>query len=294
MTLRHMRIFIAVFQKSSITKAAQELHLAQPSVSLAIRELEDYYGIRLFDRIGRHIAATECGGEFYEYAVHIVSLYDEMEKKMRNWDVFGTLRVGASITIGTHILPILIRNYQKSFPALTVEAKVNKSSSVEEALIHSEIDLGLIETQPSHPDLRAVPFMKDSMCAIVPPCHPLTTEKAVSLAELAHFPFLMREKGSAGRELLDAAFSLQQITVSPRWESTSTQVLVKAVAEGLGVSVLPYLLVKKDIGEGTVQQIPLEQPIRRDLNIIYHKSKFLTDNMKSFIELCKKYGKSVG
>ena len=72
MTLRHMRIFIAVFQKSSITKAAQELHLAQPSVSLAIRELEDYYGIRLFDRIGRHIAATECGGEFYEYAVHIV------------------------------------------------------------------------------------------------------------------------------------------------------------------------------------------------------------------------------
>lgn len=293
MTLRHMRIFIAVFQKSSITKAAQELHLAQPSVSLAIRELEDYYGIRLFDRIGRHIAATECGSEFYEYAVHIVSLYDEMEKKMRNWDAFGTLRVGASITIGTHILPILIRNYQKSFPELTVEAKVNKSSSVEESLIHSEIDLGLIETQPSHPDLRAVPFMKDSMCAIVPPRHPLITERAVSLAELAQFPFLMREKGSAGRELLDAAFSLQQITVTPRWESTSTQALVKAVAEGLGVAILPYLLVKKDIEEGTVRQIPLEQPILRDLNIIYHKSKFLTDNMNSFIELCKKYGKSV-
>lgn len=293
MTLRHLRIFIAVFQKSSITKAAQELHLAQPSVSLAIRELEDYYGILLFDRIGRHIAATECGSEFYEYAVHIISLYDEMEKKMRNWDVFGTLRVGASITIGTHILPALIRNYKKSFPELTVEAKINKSSSVEEALLHSEIDLGLIETQPSHTDLRAVPFMKDSMCAIVPPHHPLTTEKTVSLTELAQFPFLMREKGSAGRELLDAAFSLQQIAVSPRWESTSTQALVKAVAEDLGVAVLPYLLVKKDIEEGTVQQISLEHPIRRDLNIIYHKSKFLTDNMKSFIELCKKNGKSV-
>lgn len=287
-----MRIFVSVFQKNSITKAAQELHLAQPSVSLAVRELEDYYGIRLFDRIGRHIAPTECGKEFYEYAVHIVSLFNEMEKKMRNWDTFGTLRIGASITIGTHILPVLIRRYQEQFPDLTVEAKVSKSASVEDELIHSGIDLGLIETQPSHPDLRAVPFMTDSMCVITAPDHPLASAKSVSLTELSRFPFLMREKGSAGRELLDAAFSLQQITVSPRWESTSTQALVKAVAEELGVSVLPYLLVKKDIEEGTVRQIPLDQPIRRNLNVIYHKSKFLTDNMRAFIDLCKKYGKS--
>ena len=292
MTLRHMRIFVSVFQKNSITKAAQELHLAQPSVSLAVRELEDYYGIRLFDRIGRHIAPTECGKEFYEYAVHIVSLFNEMEKKMRNWDTFGTLWIGASITIGTHILPVLIRRYQEQFPDLTVEAKVSKSASVEDELIHSGIDLGLIETQPSHPDLRAVPFMTDSMCVITAPDHPLASAKSVSLTELSRFPFLMREKGSAGRELLDAAFSLQQITVSPRWESTSTQALVKAVAEGLGVSVLPYLLVKKDIEEGTVRQIPLDQPIRRNLNVIYHKSKFLTDNMRAFVDLCKKYGKS--
>lgn len=292
MTLRHMRIFVSVFQKNSITKAAQELHLAQPSVSLAVRELEDYYGIRLFDRIGRHIAPTECGKEFYEYAVHIVSLFNEMEKKMRNWDTFGTLRIGASITIGTHILPVLIRRYQEQFPDLTVEAKVSKSASVEDELIHSGIDLGLIETQPSHPDLRAVPFMTDSMCVITAPDHPLASAKSVSLTELSRFPFLMREKGSAGRELLDAAFSLQQITISPRWESTSTQALVKAVAEGLGVSVLPYLLVKKDIEEGTVRQIPLDQPIRRNLNVIYHKSKFLTDNMRAFVDLCKKYGKS--
>ena len=292
MTLRHMRIFVSVFQKNSITKAAQELHLAQPSVSLAVRELEDYYGIRLFDRIGRHIAPTECGKEFYRYAVHIVSLFNVMEKKMRNWDTFGTLRIGASITIGTHILPVLIHRYQDQFPDLMIEAKVSKSASVEDEIIHNGIDLGLIETQPSHPDLRAVPFMTDSMCAITAPDHPLASVKSISLAELSRFPFLMREKGSAGRKLLDAAFSLQQMTVSPRWESTSTQALVKAVAEGLGVSVLPYLIVKKDIEEGTVRQIPLNQPIRRNLNVIYHKSKFLTDNMKSFIELCKKYGKS--
>ena len=177
MTLRHIRIFVSVYQKNSITKAAQELHLAQPSVSLAIRELEDYYGIRLFDRIGRHISPTDCGMQFYEYAVHIAALFDEMEKKMRNWDTLGTLRVGASITIGTHILPVLIRTYQERFPELTIEVQVNKSASIEAALIHSEIDLGLIETRPSHPDLCAIPFMKDSMCAIVAPGHSLTQKK---------------------------------------------------------------------------------------------------------------------
>ena len=81
MTLRHMKLFIAVYQNQGVTKAAHQLHLAQPSISLAIRELEDYYGVRLFDRIGRRILPTECGKEFYGYAIHILSLFDEMEKK---------------------------------------------------------------------------------------------------------------------------------------------------------------------------------------------------------------------
>ena len=105
MTLRHMKIYVAVFHHSNITKAAEELHLAQPSVSLAIKELEEYYGIRLFERMGRRILPTEGGKEFYGYALHIVSLFDEMEKKVRNWDTIGNLRVGASVTIGTQLLP---------------------------------------------------------------------------------------------------------------------------------------------------------------------------------------------
>ena len=129
MTLRHIRIFVTVYQQNSVTKAAHELHLAQPSVSLAIRELEGYYGSHLFERIGRHIAPTESGDAFYRYALHIISLFDDMEKKMRNWDTFGTLRVGASITIGTHILPTLIRAYEEVSPDFTIEALVNKSAS---------------------------------------------------------------------------------------------------------------------------------------------------------------------
>ncbi len=290
MTLRHMKIFVAVFRHSNITKAAQELHLAQPSVSLAIKELENYYGIRLFERIGKRISPTEGGKEFFGYSLHIVSLFEEMEKRMKNWDVSGTIRIGSSITIGTHILPGLIRNYQAEFPDLKINAIISNSSTIENHILDNTIDLGLIETQSEHEDIQAIPFMKDSLCAIVGCSHPLAKESSVTLFDLAQYPFLMREKGSAGREILDSYFSIQQLNVRPAWESSSTQAIVKGVAEGLGVAVLPYLLVEKDIQEKTVRMLPFTRPLSRDLNIIYHKSKYLTPNMKAFLSLCQTYG----
>lgn len=291
MTLRHMKIFVAVFRHSNITKAAQELHLAQPSVSLAIKELENYYGIRLFERIGKRISPTEGGKEFFGYSLHIVSLFEEMEKRMKNWDVSGTIRIGSSITIGTHILPGLIRNYQAEFPDLKINAIISNSSTIENHILDNTIDLGLIETHPEHEDIQAVPFMKDSLCAIVGCSHPLAKESSVTLSDLAQYPFLMREKGSAGREILDSYFSIQQLNVRPAWESSSTQAIVKGVAEGLGVAVLPYLLVEKDIQEKTVRMLPFTRPLSRDLNIIYHKSKYLTPNMEAFLSLCQAYGR---
>ena len=128
MTLRHMKIFVCVFQQQGITRASQELHLAQPSVSLAIRELEGYYGVRLFERIGRRIYPTECGKEFYGYALHIVSLFEEMEKNIASWNTAGKIKLGASITLGTHVLPGIIKEFQSLYPELTVNTVINKSS----------------------------------------------------------------------------------------------------------------------------------------------------------------------
>ena len=290
MTLRHMKIFEAVFRHSNITKAAEELHLAQPSVSVAVRELEEYYGICLFERLGRRIVPTELGKEFYGYALHIVSLFDEMEQKIRNWDALGVIRIGASITIGTHILPPLLKQYQALYPELRTEVTIGKSAVIEQHILENKIDIGLIENQSQHPDINVLPFMEDYMQAIVAPDHPLAKYSQVTLEQLAQYPFLMREKGSAGREILDACFALEQITVHPLWESASTQAIVRGVAEGLGVAVLPCLLVRKNIEEHTVKMIPFPQPLTRKLNLIWHRSKYLTDNMNAFIDLCKKSG----
>lgn len=288
MTLRHLKIFVTVFHYSNVTKAAKELCLAQPSVSVAIKELENYYGVRLFERTGRHITPTKCGEELFGYASHIVSSCEDMEKRIQNWDTKGVLRVGASITIGTYILPGLVKKYQKLFPDLKILVKICQSAMIEHQIMNNNIDIGLIEAQPEHPEIVSCPFMKDNLCAIVAIDHPLVAFEKISVEQMAEYPFLMREKGSAGREMLEAYFAVKGIKIQPLWESTSTQALVKGVAAGLGVAVLPYLLVEKDVEERAVAMIPFQKPMERNFNMIYHKSKYLTNNMKLFMELCNK------
>ncbi len=287
MTLRHMKILVEVYRRNSVTKAAQALHLSQPSVSLALRELEDYYGVALFERVGHRISPTECGREFYGYAVHVVSLMDELEKRMRNWDAIGTVRIGATVTIGTYLLPALVRRYQAEFPALHVDVQVCPAGQVEQLVLDNRIDLGLIETQPEHEELAAVPFSRDELQAIVPPDSPLAGRGEVTIQELARFPFLMREPGSAGRKALDGYLALHRLSVQPAWESVSTQALIKAVVEGLGVAVLPKLLIQQDVAAGNVVPLTLKEPLRRTLNIVYHKRKYLSESMQRFIALCR-------
>ena len=137
MTLRHMKIFVAVYQQKSITLASNSLHLAQPSVSLAIKELEEYYHIRLFDRLSRRIYPTENGHRFYEYALHIVSLFSEMENKIPAWDANAPLHIGSSITLGTCLLPSLVKVYQEQHPEIKiyVTAKIPAQSSRQSSTI---------------------------------------------------------------------------------------------------------------------------------------------------------------
>ena len=111
MTLKHIKIFVTVYQEESITRAAEKLHMTQPATSLAIREMEEYYHTKLFERSGRGIRVTSAGTRLYPSAARLLSLYDEMDAEMKNWDTSGRLRIGSSISIGSCILPQLINRF---------------------------------------------------------------------------------------------------------------------------------------------------------------------------------------
>lgn len=287
MTLRHIKIFLSVFQNRGITKAAQELRIAQPSVSLAVKELEDFYGAKLFDRIGRQIYPTENGRRLYDYALKICDLFDEANRSVKNPDALGEIRIGASITTGTKLLPDIINMYKKMRPEITVRAVIGNSDEIERKVLANEIDLGFTEKRPQSAEIIAEPFGTDRLCAIAAPDDPLAAKQSVTPHELALQPFLTREKGSAVREITDAYFAVAGLSISPVMESTGTQALLNAAEKGIGVSILPYMLAKERIESGTLRELPLEPQIKRELNIIRHKSKFLSPAVEDLISLWK-------
>lgn len=288
MTLKHMRIFITVYQEGNVTRAAQVLHMTQPAVSRSIQELESYYGIRLFERINHRLYRTESGTELYAYALHIIDSFDSLEKGMKNWDELGVLRIGASITIGNVILPPVVCAFQKLHPDLRVKVTISNSAQLQQALLDSKIDLALIEGAVFSEHLSTGLLTQDHLCLILPNEHPLSQASSLSVRDLTEYPLLLREKGSAGRSYLDHIFAAHGFQIEPVWESASTQALVKAVSAGLGISILPQLLVQDAIASGliTTRSVTDESFIRQNY-IVWHRQKFLTRTAREFMEVCR-------
>ena len=184
MTIRHMRIFIAVFQEMNITKAAEVLHMTQPAVSRAIQELESYYGIHLFERIHHRLFRTESSYAFYARALHLIDSFDSLEKTMKNWDELGVLRIGGTITMGNFVLPGLVSEFQKIHPNLQVRVTISNSQNLQQALLDNRLDLALIEGGISSEELTSELLTEDHLVLIFPSGHPLCLRDSIVLADL--------------------------------------------------------------------------------------------------------------
>lgn len=287
MTIRHLRIFVTVCREGSITKAGQVLFMAQPTVSLAISELEKHYGTRLFDRIGRRLYLTDAGQRLLSYAQHITSSFDEMEAGVKGWEDSGSLRLGTSITIGNCLLPDLLKAFSRTRPDVNVKIQIDNSEKIKQAVLNNTIDLGLIEGKAHHPLLISEPFRDDELVFLCAPSHRFASQSSIQLPDLIDEPFLMRERGSGGREILESALLLQDVEIEPAWESISTQAILQAVASGFGVAVLPLLLAKSHLAQGTLITRPIEGiSLHRKFTMVYHKNKYLTSSAKAWIRLC--------
>ena len=199
MTLRHFRIFAAVCKEGGVTKAAKSLYLAQPAVSLAVRELEEHYGVRLFDRIGHRLYLTQAGKEFLRYTDRILALCDELETGARQWGDRSPLHIGSSMTIGTKLLPALVQDFRRRYPSVKVTVEIQNSGVIEEKLLENAMDFALIESAPHSGKLACRRFSGDRMVAVCSPKDPLAKEQGVTLAQLMTKPLLLREKGSGTR-----------------------------------------------------------------------------------------------
>lgn len=290
LTVRHMKIFVTVCEENSITKAAKRLHLAQPAVSVAIKEIEQHYDVKLFDRISRRLYLTDIGRNFLEYATHIISLFEDMENSIGQWERSGKLRIGASITIGTRFMPQYVSTFYKVHPQSKIEVFIGSSDIIEEKILQSELDFALIEGLIHSDNIISETYRKDRLSVICSPDDDFCSKKTITIEQLLQCPLLLRERGSGTRELFDHALSSLEYTYSPSWESTSTEALINAVREGLGVAVLPYMLVQDELENSTIMELQVENLyLDRGFHIVYHKNKLLTSPAKEFIEMCRNF-----
>lgn len=291
MTIKLMHIFLTVCEcGNNITKASKKLYMTQPAVSVAIQEIEKYFGIVLFDRIGKRLYLTEAGREFREYVMRILALCDDMEKGFRNWNLTGTIRVGASITIGSQFMPSYVETFLKLNPGADVRVLIAPSDRLEEKLIGNELDLALVESFLHHENMIAEPFMEDSLVVITPAREPFYPGQVMSRENFLGQNFLLREPRSGARELFEKVLAANEMHVEPVWEGISTTALVNAVIKGLGISVLPKRMVAGAIQKGSVYTAEVEGlEFQREFYVVYHKDKRLTKLLKDFIELCRNY-----
>ncbi len=285
MTLRHMKIFLAVYQAQQITKAARQLCMTQPAVTRAIQEIEAYYGVRLFERINRKLYITQTGTMFYTYAVHIVDCFDQMEKGLRDWDQLGVLRVGATIALGTDLLPKVLVRFQRANPSLQIRSVVSNGAALQQALLDNQLDFAVIEGSVGQEELASRAIAPDRLVLILPPDDPRAKWEHLALQDLADDPFLLRDKGSVGRAFLERVFALHELPLQPVMESVSTQAIIQAVHLGLGISFLPERLVAEAIRSGVVATKQLDdESFQRENHIVWHKQKFLTASARALMD----------
>jgi DNA-binding transcriptional LysR family regulator len=291
MTLRHMIIFCTVCEnKCNTTRAAKALHMTQPAISLAIKELEDYYGVRLFDRIGRRLQITDAGKEFLSYAIHISDLFTDMETGLRNWGTHGLLRVGASITIGSQFLPSYVKAFSNLCPDIDVRAVIEPADGLEQKIMANELDCALTEGLVHHPDIISEAYIEDHLSVVCAAGTGWHQGQIISIEEFQKQRFLLREHGSGTREVFERAIAQAGIRVTPIWEAMSTTALVNAVINGLGIAVLPHRMILPALNRGLIVTVGVHGlKFRRNFYIIHHKDKFLTEAAKTFMDLCRNY-----
>ena len=284
-----MRVFITVAEKKNFSKAAKALSLTQPAVSFQIQTLEQYYQTMLFDRVNRHIKLTSAGELLLEYAIHMNNLQAELEKNMQQLTghVKGELLIGASTTIGEYILPFIVGDFKKEYPDVNVTIDIMNSEQVEKLVSNRNIDIGIIESPASNPNLEVTELLKDEMSLIVPVDHPWAAKGKITLEELKEEPFIIREPGSGSRlvveqAMIDADFDVETLNIV--MELGNTSAIKAAVISGLGMAIISKWACKDVVKLGKVALVDIKGlNMKRSFNIVVNKEKFESEAASKFI-----------
>lgn len=293
-----LHIFYTVAERGSFSAAALALHMTQPAVTMQIQALEDYFGSKLLVRSTKKIELTEAGQTLYPFARRSIELMRETEKAMARYasKLEGRLQLGASLTIGEYVLPRLLGPFGKVYPDISIVLKVMNTTQIIEEIVGHQLNFGLVEAPVHHPDMVSEPVMEDELKLIVPSGHPLSGRGAVTLKDAVSYPFVLREKGSGTRQVMED--ELERLGVEPErletvMELGSTGAVKSAVESGLGVTIISPSSVKHEVALGLLEVVEIEDAtFKRQFYSIHLKSTLLPVSAVTFLTFLREWEKS--
>ncbi|UPA30959.1 LysR family transcriptional regulator [Terrisporobacter glycolicus] len=290
MTIRHLKIFIEVARTGKMSLAAQRLFISQPTVSQAIRELEDHYSQKLFERLSKKLYITSFGKELFSYATKVVEQFDNLEKTMNDNLHIENLRIGASVTVGTCLLSRIIKEFHNLAPRVNTYAYVNNTTMVEKKLLESDLDIAIVEGEIHSQDLVTTPVIDDYLVLLCNNNHPLSKKEKITLYDLQNQRFAMREDGSGTREFFEQILHKYKIQIQLAYEASSTDTIRRAILDDDCLSLLSIHTFEEDIICGKIHIMKTDlNPLKRSFKLVHHKDKIMTPSIITLKEILKKY-----
>lgn len=291
---RRLQVFYTVAKLLSFTKAAETLHMTQPAVTFQVRQLEEHFNTRLFDRTHNRVTLTEAGRKSYEYAEEIFELYAEMENSVKELtgDVSGALTLGASTTIAEYMLPSLLSGFTKEYPDIQLRLKVSNTEGIVSMIENSMIDLGIVEGPVTNKNLLVEVCRVDHLVAIVPTEHELDSQQSITMDEFMHYPFVCREEGSGTRDVIMdymTKMGLDKNNLNICLELGSPESIKGAVEAGMGVSIVSSATIEKELQLEILRKVDLNPPLERSFSFVRQRQKFRLRAMDELLEYARGY-----
>lgn len=284
LTIRQLMVFEAVARNNSFTRAAEELHLTQPAVSMQIKQIEETIGLPLFEHIGKKIFLTEAGREMYHYSRSITQTLSEIEAVMEELKGIkrGRLNIAVASTanyFATHLLASYFKHHENIHYSLDVTNREGLLRHLE----LNDVDLVIMGQPPEELDVVAESFMENPLVVIAPAAHELCGQKNIPIESLNRETFIMRERGSGTRIAIERFFSEHGIEISTGMEMSSNEAIKQAVGAGLGLGIVSVHTLALELEAGFLEVLDIDKfPITRNWYVVHRKGKRLSPVSEGF------------
>jgi len=287
-TLKQLQVFVSIARQESVSLAADSLALSQSATSSALAELERQSNCQLFDRAGKRLHLNALGRQLLPQAVALLDQARAIEALLQGQIGFGSLDVGATLTVGNYLATLLLGDFMQRHPECRVKLHVHNTAHIVQRIAHHELDLGLIEGHCQHPEIHRQLWVEDELTVFCAPQHPLAAIGQASLERLTQEAWILREQGSGTRLAFDQAMAQYPGRLNIRLELEHTEAIKRAVESGLGIGCISRLALRDAFRRGSL--VPIATPalnLRRHFSFIWHRQKYQTAAMREFVAQCQ-------